>query len=198
MKLSLNTIKISIKSLSKLHTNRLSRQLSHLAFFAFWPHHMLVFKMGQSLQDIYNPAWCPGATNKTTPRSGESESEVAQSCPTLCNLMGSSLHQAPPSMGFSRRKYWSGFHFLLQGIFSSQGSNPGLPHCRQMLYHLSHQGSPGRVIQILLLRSTLLPPTAWFGSKPLGGSRSHLWLTREEADLIIAIDCLVTKSNPTP
>ena len=34
-------------------------------------------------------------------------------------------------------------HFLLQGIFLTQGSNPGLPHCRQMLYHLSHQGSPG-------------------------------------------------------
>ena len=33
-------------------------------------------------------------------------------------------------------------HFLLQGIFPTQGSNPGLPHCRQMLYHLSHQGSP--------------------------------------------------------
>ena len=35
-----------------------------------------------------------------------------------------------------------GCHFLLQGIFQTQGSNPGLPHCRQMLYHLSHQGSP--------------------------------------------------------
>ena len=31
---------------------------------------------------------------------------------------------------------------LLQGIFPTQWSNPGLPHCRQMLYHLSHQGSP--------------------------------------------------------
>ena len=30
---------------------------------------------------------------------------------------------------------------LLQGIFPTQGSNPSLPHCRQMLYHLSHQGS---------------------------------------------------------
>ena len=28
-------------------------------------------------------------------------------------------------------------HFLLQGIFLTQGSNPGLPHCRQMLYRLS-------------------------------------------------------------
>ena len=33
-------------------------------------------------------------------------------------------------------------HSLLQGIFLTQGSNPGLPHCRQILYHLSHQGRP--------------------------------------------------------
>ena len=33
-------------------------------------------------------------------------------------------------------------HSLLQGIFPTQGSNPGLPHCRQSLYHLSYQGSP--------------------------------------------------------
>ena len=31
---------------------------------------------------------------------------------------------------------------LLQGIFPTQGSNPGFPHCRQILYRLSHQGSP--------------------------------------------------------
>ena len=33
---------------------------------------------------------------------------------------------------------------LLQGIFPNQGSNSGLPHCRQILYQLSHQGSPKR------------------------------------------------------
>ena len=31
---------------------------------------------------------------------------------------------------------------LLQGIFPTQGSNPDLPHCRRILYQLSHQGSP--------------------------------------------------------
>ena len=31
---------------------------------------------------------------------------------------------------------------LLQGIFLTQGSNPGLPHCRRILYQLSHKGSP--------------------------------------------------------
>ena len=35
-----------------------------------------------------------------------------------------------------------GSYSLLQGIFPTQGSNPGLPHCRQILYCLSHQGSP--------------------------------------------------------
>ena len=35
-----------------------------------------------------------------------------------------------------------GSHSLLQEIFPTQGSNPGLPHCRQILYQLSHQGSP--------------------------------------------------------
>ena len=32
-----------------------------------------------------------------------------------------------------------GHHNLLQGIFLTQGQNPGLPHCRRILYHLSHQ-----------------------------------------------------------
>ena len=35
-----------------------------------------------------------------------------------------------------------GCHALLQGIFPIQGSNPGLPHCGQILYLLSQQGSP--------------------------------------------------------
>ena len=35
-----------------------------------------------------------------------------------------------------------GCHFLLQGIFPTQGLNLGLLHCRQTLYHLSYQGSP--------------------------------------------------------
>ena len=37
-----------------------------------------------------------------------------------------------------------GCHSLLQGILPTQGSNPGLPRCRQILYQLSHQGSSGR------------------------------------------------------
>ena len=47
-----------------------------------------------------------------------------------------------------------GCHFLLQGIFPTQESNPGLPHCRQMLYCLSHQGSPS--ISYLWLKCLLI------------------------------------------
>ena len=43
-------------------------------------------------------------------------------------------------MEFSSKNTREGYHFLLQGIFPTQGSNLDL-HCRQILYHLSHQGS---------------------------------------------------------
>ena len=65
--------------------------------------------------------------------------KVTQSCPTLCNprdysLPGFSVH------GILQARIL-GYHFLLQGIFLTQGANPGLLHCRWILYHLSYQGS---------------------------------------------------------
>ena len=59
---------------------------------------------------------------------------VAQPCPTICDPMdcslpGSSVHEDSPSMNTGM-----GCHALLQGIFPTQGLNPGLPHCRRILY----------------------------------------------------------------
>ena len=48
-------------------------------------------------------------------------------------------------------------HTLLQGIFLTQGSNPGLPHCRWILYHLSHQGSPRTGVGSLSLLQGIFP-----------------------------------------
>ena len=59
--------------------------------------------------------------------------------------------QAPPSILNVKAKSLStgvGCHFLLQAIFPTQGSNPGLPHCRQTLYRLSHQGSPSILLKV--------------------------------------------------
>ena len=67
---------------------------------------------------------------------------VTQSCLTLCNLMdcsppGSSVHGDSPG-----KNTGAGCPALLQGSFPTQGWNPGLPHCRHILYQLSYQGSP--------------------------------------------------------
>ena len=70
----------------------------------------------------------------------KSESEVAQSCPTLCDPMDCSLSGSTGD--FPGKSSGVDWHFLLQGIFPTQESNPGLPHCRQTLYRLSYQGSP--------------------------------------------------------
>ena len=57
--------------------------------------------------------------------------KVTQSCPTLCN-----------PMDYTGQNTGVGSLSLLQGIFPTLGLNPGLPHCRQILYQLSHKGSP--------------------------------------------------------
>ena len=62
--------------------------------------------------------------------------KVTQSCPTLCDPMDYSPWN---SLG---QNTGVGSLSLLQGIFPTQGSSPGLPHCRQILYQLSHKGSP--------------------------------------------------------
>jgi len=52
------------------------------------------------------------------------------------NPPGTSVHGDSPGKNIG-----VGCHALLYGIFPTHGSNPALPHCRQILYHLSHQGS---------------------------------------------------------
>ena len=58
--------------------------------------------------------------------------QVTESCPTLCNHSPWNSPGQNPAVGSLS---------LLQGIFPTQGLNPGLPHCRQILYQL-HRGSP--------------------------------------------------------
>ena len=67
---------------------------------------------------------------------------VAQSCLNLCDPMDSSPPGSSVHGDSSGKKTGIGSHALLQRIFPTQGLNPGLPQCRQILYHLSHQGSP--------------------------------------------------------
>ena len=67
---------------------------------------------------------------------------VIQSCLILCNPMDSSLPGSSVHGDSPGKNNGVSCHPLLQGIFPTQGWNPGLSHCRQILYCLSHQGSP--------------------------------------------------------
>ena len=79
---------------------------------------------------------------------------VTQSCPTLCDPMDYSLPGSSVLGDSPGKNTGVGCHDLLQGIFPTQGLNPGLPHCRQILYHLSYQGNQS--ICLLGLISALL------------------------------------------
>ena len=78
-----------------------------------------------------------------------------KSCLTLCNPMDCSLPGSSNPWDFPGKSTGVGCHFLLQGIFPTQGLKPGLSHCKQILYHLSHQGSP---ILLLLLYIAINKP----------------------------------------
>ena len=77
-----------------------------------------------------------------TVNSMKSESEISQSCPTLCNPVDCS----PPSSSVhgilqARIVEWIAISFS-RGIFPTWGLNPGLPHCRQTLYCLEPPEKP--------------------------------------------------------
>ena len=61
---------------------------------------------------------------------------VIQSCPTLCDPMEPTSLLCP----WNSPGKITGMGSFLQGIFLTQVSNPGLLHCREILYYLSHQG----------------------------------------------------------
>ena len=74
--------------------------------------------------------------------------------PMNCNLAGSPVHGDSPSKNTE-----VGSPALLQGTFSTQGLNPGLKHCRQILYRLSHQESPFNCTSNYYITSVLYSPS---------------------------------------
>ena len=71
-----------------------------------------------------------------------SESEVESFSVVSDSLQSCELYSSWNSPGQNTRV---GSFSFLQGIFPTQGSNPSLPHCRHILYQLSHKGSPSGV-----------------------------------------------------
>ena len=100
---------------------------------------------------------------------------LAQLCPILCDSMDCT-RQAPLSMEFSSKNTGVGCHVLLQGIFPTQGLNPVLLHCRQILCHLSHQGVEVKVRSLSCVRLFATPWTVAYQASPsMGFSRQEYW-----------------------
>ena len=87
---------------------------------------------------LQKPVW-PRAC---APQQERANTLVSQSCWTLCHPLDCSL----PGFLFPRdspnKNTGVGSHSLLQEIFPTQRENPGLPHCKWVLYQLSYQGRP--------------------------------------------------------
>ena len=69
---------------------------------------------------------------------------------------------------------------LLQGIFPTQGSNPGHPHCRRILYQLSHKGSPRKLEWVAYMFSSRSSrPRSWTRVSRIAGGFFTNWAIRE-------------------
>ena len=81
---------------------------------------------------------------------------------------------------FSREEYWSGLPALLHGISPTQRLNPLLPHCKWILYHLSHQGSPWILEQIAYPYSRVTSRSRnWSGISCIASGFFTNWAARE-------------------
>ena len=98
--------------------------------------------MSESVSDAKNSCVCMWfLINRARVAEHGAQFSIPQSCLTLydpmdCSPPGTSVHGDSPG-----KKTGVVCHALLQGIFPTRGSNPGLLQCRRIVYHLSHQGS---------------------------------------------------------
>ena len=85
---------------------------------------------------------------------------VFYSCPTLCDSMEHSLPGSSVYGDSTSKEYWSGLPCLPPADLPNKISNPGLLHCRQILYQLSYQGSPP--VLIVFFKSHLIVFSSFF------------------------------------
>ena len=91
---------------------------------------------------------------------------------------------------------WVAFPFY-KGIFPTQGLNPGLPHCRQILYQLSHKGSPGILEWVAYSFSRgSSQPRNWSGVTHIAGGFFTNWAIREARPCISELKSLNPHNHP--
>ena len=127
-----------------------------------------------------------------------SEVKATQLCPTLCDPMDYTAHRILQA----RILAWVSVS-LLQGIFPTQGSNPGLPHCRQIIYQLSHKGSHKPDLRGAPIKCHILPSPSTYAFR--AGLASHSlcdlglipWAWQRGGRDYRACVCLLSREVPT-
>ena len=109
---------------------------------------ILVLFLALASADLAGPYELPGRWHALPSQYLVCACVKSLSCVQLFATPWTVALQAPVSMGFSRQEYWSGLPCPLPGDLPDQGLKSGFPHCRQILYHLSHQGSPRILEQV--------------------------------------------------
>ena len=106
--------------------------------------------------------------------------KVSQLCLTLCDPMDYTVH----GILQARMLEWVGSLSLLQEIFPTQGSDPCLLHCGQILYQLSHKGSP-RILEWVAypFSSGSSRPRNRTGVSCISGGFFTNWAMREAQDI---------------
>ena len=114
---------------------------------------------------------------------------VIHSCPRLCNRMDCSLPGSSVCGNSPGKNTGVGCQAVLQGIFPTQGSNPCLPHCRWILYLLSHKGSP-RILEWVAypFSSKSSQPRNWTGVSCISGGFFTNWAMREAPQFVCRRD----------
>ena len=87
-------------------------------------------------------------------------------------------HWTIQSMELSRPEYWSGWPFPSPGVLPNPGIDPGLPHCRLILYQQSHKGSP-RILEWVVCPFSRGSSWNWTGISCTAGGFFTSWATRE-------------------
>ena len=111
---------------------------------------------------------------------------VAQSCLTVCHAIDCSRQALLCPWNSAGKNTVVGCHSLLQGIFLTQGWNPGLLHCGQILHHLSHQfGS------LQSLSCVRLFATPWIAAR-----QASLSITNSQSSLrLMSIESVMPSSH---
>ena len=112
------------------------------------------------------------------------DAELSHSVMSMdCSPPGSSVHGDSPD-----KNTGVGCYALLQGIFPTQGLNPGLLHCRQLLHCLNHQVNPWIMewVAYPFYRGSSQPRN-WTGVSCIAGGFFTNWTTRDALDNLIIL-----------